>query len=185
MEIIKTKIKDCLIIEPKVFGDNRGFFLESYQSKNYKKIGIELPFVQDNFSRSAKNILRGLHSQVEKPQGKLVSVVRGSVFDVAVDLRGDSETYGLYVSVLLSDENHKQFYIPPGCAHGFVVLSEEADFHYKCTDFYDPNDELGIIWNDKDLNINWPINSPILSEKDKNQISFKEYEKVIKGMKND
>jgi|TARA_B100001093_G_C26752347_1_gene981748 dTDP-4-dehydrorhamnose 3,5-epimerase len=167
MNIINTSLNDCIIIEPKVFGDDRGFFLETFHSSRYKKLaGIDLPFVQDNHSRSSKAVLRGLHFQKTKPQGKLVRVVKGEVFDVAVDIRKDSSSYGKWESVVLSEKNKKQFWIPPGFAHGFMVLSDIADFEYKCTDFYDPSDEGSILWNDPDLDINWPLANPILSEKD-------------------
>lgn len=177
MKIINTKLKDCVIIEPKVFGDDRGFFLETFHEERYKsEAGILLPFVQDNYSRSSKNVLRGLHFQKVKPQGKLVRVVSGEVYDVAVDIRDDSETYGQWQSVILSDENKRQFWIPPGFAHGFVVLSDYADFEYKCTSFYDPSDEGSIIWNDKDIGIDWPITSPNLSQKDAIAQTFKDLE---------
>lgn len=159
MEVIKTSIEGVVVIEPKVFGDERGFFLESFQADRYKELaGIDLPFVQDNHSRSAKGVLRGLHFQKSKPQGKLVRVVRGEVFDVAVDIRPDSPTYGKWEGVLLSEENKKQFWVPPGLAHGFVVLSDTADFEYKCTDYYDPTDEGSLIWNDATVGIDWPLN---------------------------
>ncbi|WP_111977893.1 dTDP-4-dehydrorhamnose 3,5-epimerase [Algibacillus agarilyticus] len=169
MEIIKTNISDAIIIEPKVFGDERGFFLESFQAERYKEMcGIDLNFVQDNHSRSSKNVLRGLHFQKSKPQGKLVRVVRGSVFDVAVDIRKNSSTYGQWAGVLLSEENKKQFWVPPGLAHGFVVLSDIADFEYKCTDYYEPSDEGCLAWNDETVGIEWPEGiEPILSAKDK------------------
>ena len=169
MNVIKTKLKDCVIIEPKVFGDERGFFLETFQSDRYADLaGISLPFVQDNHSRSSKGVLRGLHFQKTKPQGKLVRVVRGEVYDVAVDIRQGSPTYGQWEAVILSEENKTQFWVPPGCAHGFLVLSETADFEYKCTDYYDPSDEGSLLWSDPDLNIPWPIDNPKLSEKDAN-----------------
>ncbi len=166
MNVIKTKIADLLIIEPKVFGDERGFFYESYQKARYKAAGITPDFVQDNRSRSTQNVLRGLHFQKTKPQGKLVTVTQGRVFDVAVDLRPDSPTFGQHESVLLTGENKIQFYIPPGFAHGFCVLSETADFQYKCTDYYDPADESGLLWNDPALGIEWPLTEPLLSPKD-------------------
>ncbi|CAH7044468.1 dTDP-4-dehydrorhamnose 3,5-epimerase [Vibrio chagasii] len=170
MEVIQTKLEGCVIINPKVFGDDRGFFLESFHAERYKTAaGIKEIFVQDNRSRSTKNVLRGLHFQKTKPQGKLVTVTSGEVFDVAVDLRPESETFGQYEAVVLSGDNKLQFYVPPGFAHGFCVLSESADFQYKCTDYYDPNDELGIAWDDDSINIDWPVSSPILSEKDSNQ----------------
>ncbi|WP_425642642.1 dTDP-4-dehydrorhamnose 3,5-epimerase [Marinomonas gallaica] len=168
MNVIETNIADVVIIEPKVFGDERGFFLETFQAERYQEMaGIDLPFVQDNHSRSGKNVLRGLHFQKSKPQGKLVRVVRGEVFDVAVDIRPDSPTYGQWAGVLLSEENKRQFWVPPGLAHGFVVLSDIADFEYKCTDYYDPSDEGCLIWNDASVGIEWPEGiEPILSAKD-------------------
>ena len=169
MNVIKTKLKDCLIIEPKVFGDERGFFLETFQVERYAELaGVSLTFVQDNQSRSSKGVLRGLHFQRTKPQGKLVRVVRGEVYDVAVDIRSGSPTYGQWEAVILSEENKTQFWVPPGFAHGFLVLSDTADFEYKCTDYYDPSDEGSLLWNDPDLNISWPENDPNLSEKDAN-----------------
>ena len=177
MEVIKTKLNDCLIIKPKVFGDERGFFLETFQKNNYKNsAGIKLSFVQDNHSRSTKGVLRGLHFQKTKPQGKLVRVVSGEVYDVAVDIRKDSSTFGMWEGIYLSERNKTQFWIPPGFAHGFVVVSEVADFEYKCTDYYDPLDEGCIIWNDPILNITWPIKNPILSEKDIKAGTFSDYE---------
>ncbi|MCZ2721340.1 dTDP-4-dehydrorhamnose 3,5-epimerase [Marinomonas sp. 15G1-11] len=168
MQVTKTAVDGVLIIEPKVFGDERGFFLESFQESRYQELcGIKSRFVQDNHSRSGKNVLRGLHFQKSKPQGKLVRVVRGEVFDVAVDIRKDSPTYGQWAGVLLSEDNKKQFWVPPGLAHGFVVLSEVADFEYKCTDYYDPSDEGCLIWNDPTVAIEWPEGiQPLLSEKD-------------------
>ncbi len=169
MNVIKTKLKDCVIIEPKVFGDERGFFLETFQAERYADLaGISLSFVQDNHSRSSRGVLRGLHFQKTKPQGKLVRVVRGEVYDVAVDIRQGSPTYGQWEAVILSEENKTQFWVPPGFAHGFLVLSETADFEYKCTDYYDPSDEGSLLWNDPDLNIPWPMDNPKLSEKDAN-----------------
>ncbi|MGB2375144.1 MAG: dTDP-4-dehydrorhamnose 3,5-epimerase [Porticoccaceae bacterium] len=166
MNIIQTKLANCVIIEPKVYGDDRGFFLETFQAERYTTAGITLPFVQDNHSRSSKGVLRGLHFQKTKPQGKLVRVVRGEVYDVAVDIRLGSPTYGRWEAVVLSEDNKKQFWVPPGFAHGFVVISDSADFEYKCTDYYDPSDEGSLLWSDPDLNIPWPIDNPILSEKD-------------------
>lgn len=168
MKIIDTKIADVKIIEPKVFGDERGFFLETFQSEKYKRaLNIEDEFVQDNHSRSAKNVLRGLHFQRNNPQGKLVRVVRGEVFDVAVDIRPESPTYKQWVGVYLSEENKTQLWVPPGLAHGFVVISDYADFEYKCTNYYDPSSEGCLSWNDPELGIDWPVSDPILSEKDK------------------
>lgn len=167
MKIHKTILDGCLIIEPKIFYDNRGFFLESYQLEKYKQeAGINEHFVQDNYSRSSRDVLRGLHFQKLKPQGKLVRVVKGKVFDVAVDIRKKSPSYGKWVSVVLSESNMKQLWIPPGFAHGFFVLSKFADFEYKCSDYYDPSDEGCILWNDPDLSISWPTENPILSDKD-------------------
>ena len=167
MKISETKLKDCLIIEPDIHKDDRGFFMETYQFSKYQSIaGINYSFVQDNFSRSFKGVLRGLHYQLKKPQGKLVSVLKGEVYDVAVDLRKDSETFQQWYGINLSDKNRRQMWIPPGFAHGFVVLTEYADFIYKCSDFYDPDDEKCIIWNDPDLSISWPIKDPIISKKD-------------------
>lgn len=169
MNIIPTKLEDCVVIEPKVYGDERGFFLETYQESRYKDMaGIDLKFVQDNYSRSSKDVLRGLHFQTKKPQGKLVRVVFGEVYDVVVDIRMGSKTYGKWEGVLLSSENKKQIWVPPGFAHGFMVTSDVADLEYKCTDYYDPNNEGCIIWNDPDLLIDWPSHNPITSEKDKN-----------------
>jgi dTDP-4-dehydrorhamnose 3,5-epimerase len=166
---IKTSIDGVYVIEPTVFSDDRGYFMETYHKENFDENGLNVDFVQDNQSKSTKGVLRGLHFQYTQPQGKLVRVLRGEVFDVAVDLRKDSETYGKYESVILSEKNKKQFYIPPGFAHGFLVLSDEAEFTYKCTDFYNGSDEGGIIWNDSDIGINWPLDEKkiILSEKDK------------------
>ena len=166
MNVTETKLAGVLIIEPKVFGDSRGFFKETFQAERYREAGIEYTFVQDNYSRSQKGVLRGLHFQITKPQGKLVSCPKGAVFDVAVDIDPESTTYGQYVGVELTEENHKQLWVPPGYAHGFCVLSETADFLYKCTDYYDPSDEGGVIWNDPDVAIDWPIDQPLLSDKD-------------------
>lgn len=175
MNIIKTKLDGCVIIEPKVFGDERGFFLETFQAARYSDFAdITLPFVQDNFSRSTKGVLRGLHFQKTKPQGKLVRVVRGEVYDVAVDIRLSSPTYGKWEAVILSEDNKTQLWVPPGFAHGFAVLSEIADFEYKCTDYYDPSDEGSLLWNDPDLNISWPIDDPKLSDKDVNALLLKD-----------
>ena len=177
---IKTDIDGVIIVEPTVFGDDRGYFLETYQYNDYREGGIDVTFVQDNQSMSKKGVLRGLHFQINYPQSKLVRVIRGEVFDVAVDLRKDSPTYGKYVGVHLSAENKRQFFIPKGFAHGFVVLSDEAEFVYKVDDFYHPNDEGGLMWNDPDIGIDWPIPSDmeiILSDKDKVNSSFKELNK--------
>lgn len=157
MKVIDTAIPDVKIIEPAFFGDDRGFFLETFHVKRYQEmLGINLDFVQDNHSRSTKGVLRGLHFQKTKPQGKLVRVVRGEVFDVAVDIRKGSPTYGKWEGIILSEENKRQFWIPPGFAHGFLVLSDIADFEYKCTDYYDASDEGSVLWSDPQLNISWP-----------------------------
>lgn len=166
MQIEQLSIEGLLLLKPTIFSDERGFFYETYHQDKFKNNGISLDFKQDNRSRSKFGVLRGLHFQLNKPQGKLVTVTRGKVFDVAVDMRRNSPTYGDYVSVILSDENFHQFYIPPGFAHGFCVLSDEVDFQYKCTELYDPTDEGGIRWDDPQIAIDWPISEPILSNKD-------------------
>ncbi|ALG68270.1 dTDP-4-dehydrorhamnose 3,5-epimerase [Beggiatoa leptomitoformis] len=166
MKVIKTAIPEVLLIEPRVFGDERGFFLESYNQQRYIDAGVTERFVQDNHSHSAKNVLRGLHFQREHPQGKLVYVTKGIVFDVAVDIRKDSPTYKKWVGAILTADNHHQFYVPAGFAHGFCVLSDTADFHYKCTEYYHPKDEASLRWDDPDIGITWPISKPILSQKD-------------------
>lgn len=166
----ETEINGVYIVDSTVFGDNRGNFMETYNYEAFKEAGLDMVFVQDNHSKSKKGVLRGLHFQKNHPQGKLVRVVKGIVFDVAVDLRENSKTYGKWVGVILSEENRKQLYIPEGFAHGFLVLSEVAEFTYKCTDYYHSEDEGGIIWDDIDIGINWPIKEieeVILSEKDK------------------
>jgi len=177
MKIIYTKLDDCLIIEPKVFGDERGFFMETFQSQNYlDMVGIKLPFVQDNHSRSTKGVLRGLHFQRAQPQGKLVRVSRGKVYDVAVDIRPRSKTFGQWEGIILSEENKRQLWVPPGFAHGFQVLSKIVDFEYKCTDYYAPLDEQTILWSDPTLNIQWPITNPKVSEKDSHGQMFSDLE---------
>jgi dTDP-4-dehydrorhamnose 3,5-epimerase len=166
MKITQTKLSGVLVLEPDVFGDSRGFFLETFSSKRYEDAGLKLPFVQDNVSYSSKGILRGLHFQNPNAQGKLVQVLTSEVFDVAVDIRVGSPAFGQWFGEILSAENHKQMYIPPGFAHGFCVLSDTALFSYKCTDYYNPATEGGIIFNDPDLGITWPVNNPQLSKKD-------------------
>lgn len=168
MQAIRTAIPDVLIIEPKVFGDDRGFFYESFNGKAFREVtGLDVQFVQDNHSKSARNVLRGLHYQIQQPQGKLVRVVQGAVFDVAVDIRQSSKTFGQWVGELLSSENKRQLWIPPGFAHGFVVLSETAEFLYKTTDYYAPQFERCIAWDDTDLVIDWQLEgTPVLSVKD-------------------
>lgn len=177
---IKTAIDGMFIIEPTVFGDERGYFLETYHYDEFKAAGIDANFVQDNQSKSKKGVLRGLHFQTKNPQGKLVRVISGEVFDVGVDLREGSPTFGKWVGATLSAENKRQLYIPEGFAHGFLVLSDEAEFVYKCTNFYDPKNEGGIIYNDPDINISWPISDDmtiLLSSKDQLLPTFKEYAK--------
>lgn len=174
MEVTKTRVDGVLLIKPKVFGDERGYFVETYQKERYSEIGITHTFVQDNHSMSRRGILRGLHYQTKHPQGKLVMVSLGAVFDVAVDIRLDSPTFGKWFGAILSQENQHQLWIPPGLAHGFLVLSDIAHFHYKCTDFYDPKNEASILWNDPELSIEWPFaEDVVLSQKDMNALSFK------------
>lgn len=173
---IETKIKDLYIVEQKVFGDDRGYFMETYNKKDFKEAGLNMEFVQDNESKSKKGVLRGMHFQTKYPQGKLVRVTYGQVYDVAVDLRKGSPTYSIWEGALLSAENKRQFYVPEGFAHGFLVLSDVAVFNYKCTNYYAPEYEAGVIYNDKDVNIKWPIegiDEIILSEKDKNNKELK------------
>ncbi|MGB5772243.1 MAG: dTDP-4-dehydrorhamnose 3,5-epimerase [Crocosphaera sp.] len=178
MKVTPTKIPDVVIIEPRVFGDDRGFFYESYNEKTFTEAtGITRNFVQDNHSRSQKNVLRGLHYQIQQPQGKLVRVVVGEVLDVAVDIRKSSPTFGQWVSCLLSAENKRLFWVPEGFAHGFVVLSDAAEFLYKTTDYYAPEYERTILWNDADLGIDWQLTEePMLSKKDQAGVPFKEAE---------
>ena len=166
MDVIRTKIPGVLIIEPKLLGDPRGFFLETFQAERYASHGIHGPFVQDNLSRSARGVVRGLHLQHPNPQGKLVMVLRGRVLDVAVDVRVGSPTFGHHVAIEISDENHRQIWVPRGFAHGFAVLSESADFLYKCDDFYRPSDEIVVRWDDPAIGINWGIERAVLSARD-------------------
>ena len=177
IKVTTCDIKGLCVIEPTVFKDERGYFMETYNQNDFKEAGLDMVFVQDNQSMSVRGVLRGLHYQKQFPQGKLVRVVRGEVFGVAVDLRADSETYGKWFGVTLSAENKKQFYIPEGFAHGFLVLSDEAEFVYKCTDFYHPGDEGGMAWNDPDIGIDWPLQEGvelIISEKDQKWGGFKD-----------
>ena len=167
MKLIETSLPGVLIIEPKIFGDSRGFFLESYRDDVLAEAGINEKFVQDNHSRSTKGVLRGLHYQLSHPQGKLIRVATGKVYDVAVDVRRGSPTFGQWVGSILDEESMNMMYTPPGFAHGFVVLSDIADFIYKCTDYYHPESEQGILWNDPDIGIEWPLTNVILSDKDK------------------
>ena len=174
---IETKIKDLYVIEPKVFGDARGYFMESYNRRDFEEAGLDMVFVQDNESKSKKGVLRGMHFQTKFTQGKLVRCTQGEVYDVAVDLRKGSPTYGQWEGVLLSAENKRQFYVPEGFAHGFLVLSDEAVFNYKCTNLYAPEYDGGLLWNDPEVGIEWPlegIDEIILSEKDKKQPTLKE-----------
>jgi dTDP-4-dehydrorhamnose 3,5-epimerase len=168
MQVQHTTLNEVKLITPKAFGDSRGFFFESFQKERYAQLGITVDFVQDNVSRSKYGVLRGLHYQLKFPQAKLVSVIRGAVFDVAVDIRLGSPTFGKWVGAILSDDNHQQLFIPSGFAHGFCVLSDVVDFHYKCSDYYHPDDEHGLLWNDDRIGIVWPKLSvePILSSKD-------------------
>lgn len=181
LKITKCEIDGLYIIEPKIFYDDRGYFMESYNQNEFEELGLNMKFVQDNESKSKKGVLRGLHFQKNYPQGKLVRVIKGAVYDVAVDIRKESNTFGKWVGVELSEENKKQFYIPEGFAHGFLVLSDEAQFVYKCTDFYHPEDEGGIIYNDSFINISWPISENMeikISEKDKKWGGIEEYAKL-------
>ena len=175
MKIQATKIPGCVIIEPEIFKDERGFFMETFRASRYATQGLPGKFLQDNFSQSTQSTLRGLHYQLEKPQGKLVQVTRGKIYDVAVDLRQDSPTFGQWEAIVLSEYDRKQFYVPPGCAHGFYVISKSADVTYKCTEAYSPESEQTLLWDDPDLKIEWPLNSkPLLSEKDLAGIALKQ-----------
>jgi len=167
MQINHTNLEGVIEIQPNLYEDTRGFFMESYNKKLYKDIGIYKNFVQDNISESKKNVLRGFHFQSMKPQGKLVSCLRGKIIDVVVDINKDSKQYAQSFFTILDSKKQNQLWIPPGYAHGFCVLSDSALFHYKCTDYYDPFDQHGVAWNDQDINFNWPVDNPILSEKDK------------------
>ncbi len=183
MKVTPTRIPDVLVIEPKVFGDARGFFLESFNQAAFQAAtGLDVNFVQDNHSRSSRGVLRGLHYQLQQPQGKLVRVVRGSVFDVAVDVRKGSPTFGQWAGIELSEDNHRQFWVPPGFAHGFLVLSESADFLYKTTDYYAPQHERCIAWNDPAIGIDWPDvgTPPLLSAKDKDAPGLQKAEVFVR-----
>lgn len=180
MKITETSIPDVKLIEPKVFGDERGFFMETWNGLAFREAGINATFVQDNHSRSVKNTLRGLHYQIKQPQGKLVRVTRGEVFDVAVDLRASSPTFGQWVGEYLSEGNSRMLWVPPGFAHGFLVTSETADFQYKCTDFYAPEHERSVHWADNELMIAWPLEEgvqPLISGKDGQAVSFRQAER--------
>ena len=179
-KITQTPVKDMFVIEPKIFADSRGYFIETYRYEDFKESGLDMIFVQDNQSKSTKGVLRGLHFQTQNPQGKLVRVIKGTVYDVGVDLRRNSETFGKWYGEVLSAENKKQLYVPEGFAHGFLVLSDEAEFVYKCTRTYDPSGEGGIQWDDPTLAIEWPIDAGmeiLLSDKDKCHPSFDEWVK--------
>lgn len=174
MNVIKGELEGLLILEPKVFGDTRGFFMETWNDRRYREAGLSLTFVQDNISSSRRDALRGLHFQNPSPQAKLVSVLQGEVFDVAVDIRRSSPTFGKWEGLRLSAENKRQFFIPPGFAHGFLVLSENALFHYKCTEYYSPKTELTIMWDDPQIGIQWPVQMPTLSDKDTKGLLLRE-----------
>jgi dTDP-4-dehydrorhamnose 3,5-epimerase len=174
VKVTETKLSGVLLIEPDVYGDNRGYFLETWNAARYREYGLPEKFVQDNLSFSRRGVLRGLHFQNPNPQGKLVYVIQGEVFDVAVDIRLGSPTFGQWVGVTLSSDNKRQLYIPEGFAHGFCVLSDTALFAYKCTDFYNPRAEGGIIWNDPDIGIAWPVSEPIISDKDKANLRLRD-----------
>ena len=176
MNIIETPLDGALVIEPKVFGDARGFFFETFHKDRYVEAGISEDFVQGNISRSSYGILRGLHIQNPCAQGKLVQVLEGEVYDVAVDIRNGSPSYGKWHGITLSADNHRQFYVPPGMAHGFCVTSDTALFSYKCTDFYAPQNEFTLAWDDPDLNIAWPLKDPVLSDKDTGGLAFGDLE---------
>lgn len=177
MNVTETALPGVLLIEPRVFGDSRGFFLETFAAERYAEAGITGPFIQDNWSHSCRGTLRGLHFQIQHPQGKLVHVMQGEIYDVAVDVRQDSPTFGKWVGVTLSAENKRQLWIPPGFAHGFAVLSETADFVYKCTDSYAPEHERTLLWDDESIGVEWPLEGePILSDKDRNGTTFDKLE---------
>ena len=172
MQVLSTELPGLLLVQPRVFPDPRGFFVERYQRQRYHDAGINIDFVQDNHSRSSRGALRGLHYQIEHPQGKLVGVTQGEVYDVAVDMRRGSPTFGRWLGFVLSEQNQHQLYVPPGFAHGFCVVSETADFVYKCTDYYFPEHERVLLWNDPELAIPWPIENPILSGRDAQGVRF-------------
>lgn len=179
MEFAPTRLPEVVLIKPRLFGDTRGFFFETWQKEKFAAAGIAMPFVQDNHSHSTRHTLRGLHFQIEQPQGKLVRVTRGEVFDVAVDIRRSSPRFGQWVGVELSDRNHHMLWVPPGFAHGYLALSEEIDFQYKCTDYYSPQHERAIRWDDPQLQVQWPLPAgvtPILSDKDAVAPLFREAE---------
>lgn len=174
MKFTPTDIPGVIVVEPDVYRDDRGYFLETFHTEKYRRGGLAGPFVQDNHSSSVRNTLRGLHMQLRRPQGKLVRAIEGTIWDVAVDMRPASPTFGRWTAEYLSSENFKQLYVPPGCAHGFCVVSERAQVEYKCTALYDPADEVGLAYNDPTLNIPWPVDDPILSKKDSRNLLFVE-----------
>ncbi|MHC1767842.1 MAG: dTDP-4-dehydrorhamnose 3,5-epimerase [Verrucomicrobiia bacterium] len=179
MVVTRGELSGVLVIEPKVFGDTRGFFMETWQRPRYREAGVSEEFVQDNLSLSRRSTIRGLHYQNPRPQGKLVSVLIGEVFDVVVDLRRSSPTFGKWQGITLSDSNRRQLYVPPGFAHGFAVLSESALFHYKCTELYSAEDERTIAWNDPDLAITWPVSNPLISRKDAQGTALRDVSKDL------
>ena len=179
MQFLPTKIPDVVLVQVHKLGDHRGFFMETYHAEKFSDGGIPAKFIQDNHASSQKNILRGLHYQLEFPQGKLVKCIQGEIFDIAVDIRIDSSTFGKWVGEILSSENAKQLYVPPGFAHGYVVRSEHAEVEYKCTELYHPEDEYGILWNDPEIGIEWGVEYPILSEKDKQQPLLKDMKEKL------
>lgn len=179
MQITETEISDVLLLEPKVYRDDRGFFLETYREEHLEKVGLNIHFVQDNLSKSQQGTVRGLHYQIEQPQDKLIMVMEGRILDVAVDLRKNSPTFGKYISRELSSENKHQMFIPKGFAHGFSVLSNNARVYYKCSDYYYPEGEYGLYWNDPSLNIDWQVTDPVISEKDQNQPKLSEISKEL------
>jgi len=181
IEFEPTRLEEVILVKPVVWKDPRGFFLETYHQEKYQANGIPLPFVQDNHSFSARNILRGLHAQLYKPQGKLVRAILGEIFDVAVDIRPDSPTFGKWAGEVLTGDNCHQLYVPPGFAHGFCVLSETAHVQYKCTELYDPQDEIGVAWNDPDIGIDWPIEDPLLNDRDRNAPRLAEIVPKLRG----
>jgi len=181
MRFIPTDIPDVVLIEPTVHRDPRGFFLESYHADKFKAAGLDVRFVQDNHSRSVRGTLRGLHAQRTRPQGKLIRCTLGEIFDVAADVRPGSPTYGRHVSALLSADNFRQLWVPPGFVHGFCVTSDVAEVEYKCTDVYVPGDEIGVVWNDPQLGVDWPTRAPVLSHKDAALPTFAEIQKLLRG----